>query len=70
MFIDGQGRGHALPSQCLRESVYEYVTHWSEGESELREGFGLEQILLEGGVDVYVAGHEHIFQVSIMYSSR
>lgn len=56
------GKGHLYPAVCLRERSY-----FTRKNTEIieREGFNLEEALVEGDVDLYLCGHEHIFQVSI-----
>jgi hypothetical protein len=58
-----QGIGHAKPSNCLRESTYESKNRNTGKVVEL-PGYGFEKVLVDGNVDVYLAGHEHVFQVS------
>eukprot|EP01039_Chlorochromonas_danica_P006111 gene6111-6729_t len=63
-----QGRGHAVISHCLREKVFwlpPAIAQQPPGHlstPSLAVGFGLEEVLLGGGVDVYFSGHEHVFQ--------
>jgi tartrate-resistant acid phosphatase type 5 len=60
-----QGLGHLYPSKCLRLPLYEVRTR--DGSTNQKTGFDLERNLIEGGVDVYFAGHEHVFQVSTFF---
>eukprot|EP01124_Arcella_intermedia_P025267 TRINITY_DN4485_c0_g2_i1.p1 TRINITY_DN4485_c0_g2~~TRINITY_DN4485_c0_g2_i1.p1 ORF type:complete len:262 (-),score=37.87 TRINITY_DN4485_c0_g2_i1:125-838(-) len=50
-----KGQNHGTIGDCLREPEY---TH-KNGTSV---GYGLEKTLLDGQVDAYFSGHEHVFQ--------
>lgn len=52
------GRGHQDEARCLRGSAYTSVAD----PNQVRDGLGLLDILHDGDVDVYLAGHEHWFQ--------
>lgn len=52
-----KGKGHGLPARCLRDSTYSVSSN-----GPLMKGFGLEAVLIDGGIDAYFAGHEHVFQ--------
>jgi hypothetical protein len=54
-----QGKGHSAPASCLREKQYKSIK-----SDKVYQGFGLENILVDGKVDAYFSGHEHVFQVS------
>jgi len=55
-----QGLGHLIPAKCLRLSQYE--TQRYDGSWHAYPGFDLEHHFVEGGIDLYLAGHEHVFQ--------
>jgi hypothetical protein len=59
-----QGRGHSAPASCLREKQYKSLK-----SDKVFQGFGLENILMDGKVDAYFSGHEHVFQVSFRFLS-
>jgi len=46
---------HGVIGRCLRGATYTF----SKG---VGKGFGLEDVLVEGHVDAYFSGHEHVFQ--------
>jgi tartrate-resistant acid phosphatase type 5 len=56
-----QGLGHGSTALCLREKEYP-----STRSDKIYKGYAVEKIFLDGKVDAYFAGHEHIFQVSLM----
>lgn len=49
------GIGHSSSADCLRSDWY------SIAGKKRRQGFGLEKVLIEGDVNIYMAGHEHSF---------
>lgn len=55
-----QGRGHRDP--CVRLRDNEYTPLYDYRRREKVPGFGLEDVLVENGADLYIAGHEHVFQ--------
>lgn len=55
-----QGKGHGVPARCLRDS--KYVCESKDSGPQTKKGFGLEQVVVDGHVDAYFAGHEHVFQ--------
>lgn len=60
-----RGKGHRDPCLCLRDEVYQYMRYHrtrNEETPETARGFGFEDVLVNGGVDLYVSGHEHVFQ--------
>lgn len=54
------GIGHQSEARCLRGSKYTPI----EQPNLTRQGIGFESLLVECGVDVYVAGHEHVTQLT------
>lgn len=50
-----KGRRHGQSGDKLREAYYTF------GGEEF-EGYDFERIFIEGGVDAYFAGHEHVMQ--------
>lgn len=54
-----QGASHNIECSCLRAE--KFMTK-RNGE---QPGYNLEAALVEAGVDVYYAGHEHVFQVRL-----
>lgn len=60
-----RGKGHRDPCVCLREESYQYMMYHRTRHEEVpvsANGFGFENIFANGGVDLYVSGHEHVFQ--------
>jgi hypothetical protein len=60
-----KGRGHRDPCVCLREETYEYMMYHRTRHEEVAvtaDGFGFENIIVNGEVDLYISGHEHVFQ--------
>lgn len=55
------GRGHQDEARCLRSLHYTCVNDLGP-KGRLHPGLGLEQVLLDGGADVFFAGHDHAFQ--------
>ena len=55
------GVGHQDEARCLRGKHYTCINDMGS-KGRLFEGLGLEQVLLDHGVDAYFAGHEHAFQ--------
>jgi len=53
-----KGTEHGIIAKCLREDLYKHRT----GESK---GYDLEKVLLQGGVQLYLSGHEHVLQHKI-----
>jgi hypothetical protein len=56
-----QGRAHSVPGDFLREATSQYYGN------QMFPGFDLEKVVLEGKVDCYLAGHEHCFQVRLLF---
>lgn len=54
------GFGHQDEARCLRGNEYTSVNDLNT----VHAGMGLLEILHEGGVDVYLSGHEHAFQTA------
>jgi len=52
-----KGRKHGIIARCLRDDSFID----KEGE-EPQSGYGMEQVLIEGGAHIYLAGHEHVLQ--------
>jgi len=52
-----KGRKHGIIARCLKDDSYVAV----EGE-ESQSGYGMENVLIEGGAHIYLAGHEHVLQ--------
>jgi hypothetical protein len=48
---------HGLIGRCLRDARYGKTL-----EGEDWEGYGLERVVRDGGVNVVLTGHEHLFQ--------
>jgi hypothetical protein len=65
-----QGFGHADSAMLLRETHEHNVNNTQFFRRKYDEkfghlgciGYGLEEVLIEGGVDAYFGGHEHVFQ--------
>eukprot|EP00811_Abedinium_folium_P011697 NODE_20834_length_780_cov_4.392037.p3 GENE.NODE_20834_length_780_cov_4.392037~~NODE_20834_length_780_cov_4.392037.p3 ORF type:complete len:206 (-),score=39.03 NODE_20834_length_780_cov_4.392037:45-662(-) len=55
-----RGSAHGILGNCLRAERYSYVS--SREGHVTAPGYGLEDVLVEGGAHAYLAGHEHIFQ--------
>jgi hypothetical protein len=58
-----QGANHGIIGDCLRERSFT-PRRWTNAipDRPPREGFGLEDVLVEGGVRLYLSGHEHVLQ--------
>lgn len=52
------GRGHLNEARCLRSRKYRSVK-----DDVPMDGLDLEKVLVEGGVDLVMAGHEHMMQL-------
>jgi hypothetical protein len=60
-----RGKGHRDPCVCFRDEVYEYMQYHRTRREEIpvtAQGFGFENVMAEGEVDLYISGHEHAFQ--------
>ena len=55
-----QGLNHGKVAKCLRSREYSYLS--PDGNECSSSGYNLEDVLLEGGVHAYFAGHEHVLQ--------
>jgi tartrate-resistant acid phosphatase type 5 len=53
-----QGLGHSGPANCLREVEYKSLR-----TERMHHGYGVENVVVDGKVDAYFSGHEHVFQV-------
>lgn len=51
-----KGLKHGVLGKCLKDHLY------TDKTGCIQKGYGLEDILEEGGVDLYITGHEHLFQ--------
>mmetsp|Transcript_14471 Transcript_14471/g.15147 ORF Transcript_14471/g.15147 Transcript_14471/m.15147 type:complete len:296 (-) Transcript_14471:98-985(-) len=59
------GRGHSIPCICLRDEEYEYFKYHRvrrEDVAVTERGYGFENLFVNGAVDLYISGHEHVFQ--------
>lgn len=58
-----QGANHGIIGDCLRDRSF-VPRRWSSAlpARPAREGFGLEDVLVENGVSLYLSGHEHVLQ--------
>jgi len=50
-----KGLNHGVIGDCLRDNSY---SCWGRDS----QGYGFEEVFINGKVDAYYAGHEHIFQ--------
>jgi tartrate-resistant acid phosphatase type 5 len=60
-----KGYGHGEVGRCLRDQQYSRVVYnriEREQRVETSKGIGLEDILVNSGVHLYISGHEHVFQ--------
>eukprot|EP01038_Epipyxis_sp_PR26KG_P008714 gene8714-11775_t len=58
-----KGRWHGEEGKLLRDNVIEQkIGKGDKQKIETVQGFGMEDIFVEGGVDAYICGHEHVFQ--------
>lgn len=60
-----KGRGHQLACVRLRDEMYtcnRYNRITKRYERAQCQGFGMENVVANGGADLYISGHEHVFQ--------
>jgi hypothetical protein len=59
-----RGKGHRDPCVSFRDEVYESVrVHPNHQHIPVQaRGFGFENVMADGAVDLYISGHEHAFQ--------
>ena len=67
-----QGKSHGVVAECLRLKEYNNNSNCKHDRyacaaainmhTSTSPGYGLEEVLIEGGVHAYIAGHEHVLQ--------
>ena len=67
VLVTAPGLAHGTTGQCLRQANPDNTsTTFSSYNISMPDGFGLEDVLVKGGVDAYFCAHEHVFQVEII----
>jgi len=51
-----KGKRHGKIAKCLREEIYQ------DSQGREAKGYGMENVLIQGGVQLYISGHEHVLQ--------
>ena len=70
VLVTASGLAHGTTGQCLRQANPDNTfTTFSSYNVSMPNGFGLEDVLVKGGVDAYFCAHEHVFQVEIILVS-
>jgi hypothetical protein len=60
-----KGKGHGSVARCLRDTSYTYRRYnrtTYQYDILTADGFGMEEVLINNNVDLYISGHEHVFQ--------